>query len=89
MVACQVLLPYLLDSSLAWLERELRGNPSLTLTSSVRATLLEGIPTLRHVIVLLHRCHLAMFYLRGVFYHIAKRIAGIYYVSLALMDFSS
>ena len=28
-----------------------------------------------------HRAHLALFYLNGIFYHIAKRITGIQYVS--------
>jgi len=28
-----------------------------------------------------HRAHLALFYLNGVFYHIAKRLTGVQYVS--------
>ena len=31
---------------------------------------------------LIHRCHLALFYMRGIFYHIAKRFTGIHYVSI-------
>ena len=34
-----------------------------------------------------HRAHMALFYLTGVFYHIAKRITGVQYVSNNLIFF--
>ena len=34
-----------------------------------------------------HRAHMALFYLTGVFYHIAKRLTGVQYVRNNLIFF--
>ena len=83
MILLQVAAPYALDKLLSHWERELQQNPSLALTTEGRVRLLQIVRGVRHVLTLLHRCHLAAFYLRGAFYHVAKRVAGVHYVSEA------
>ena len=80
MVLLQVLAPYAIDRSLQWLEKELQQNAQLNIDTRTRAKALEVIPIVRNVLTVVHRCHLALFYMRGAFYHIAKRITGINYV---------
>ncbi|CAM9837900.1 unnamed protein product [Lampetra planeri] len=42
--------------------------------------LLHVVQTTRQALAFLHRLHMSLFYIRGVFYHLAKRVAGIQYV---------
>ncbi|XP_032818219.2 peroxisome biogenesis factor 10 [Petromyzon marinus] len=42
--------------------------------------LLRVVQTTRQALAFLHRLHMSLFYIRGVFYHLAKRVAGIRYV---------
>ena len=81
LISLHSLTPYLIDRALQWMTKELRNNPRLHVTPEGRERLLQGISSLRYIITVTHRCHLAAFYLKGVFYHIAKRVAGIRYVS--------
>lgn len=81
MVLLQVVTPYALHRLLDWLEKEMRHNMSLNISEQGRSSALELIKIARHIITILHRCHLAIFYMSGVFYHIAKRFTGINYVS--------
>ncbi|KAJ7395503.1 hypothetical protein BTVI_153659 [Pitangus sulphuratus] len=41
----------------------------------------QVVYVLKQCIPLLHRLHLALFYIHGTFYHLSKRVAGISYVS--------
>ncbi|NXG76684.1 PEX10 factor, partial [Baryphthengus martii] len=41
---------------------------------------LQTVHVLKQLIPLLHRLHLAVFYMNGTFYHLSKRIAGITYL---------
>uniref|UniRef100_A0A8C5VBQ2 Peroxisome biogenesis factor 10 n=1 Tax=Microcebus murinus TaxID=30608 RepID=A0A8C5VBQ2_MICMU len=52
-----------------------------TLTEQQRRGLLRAIFVLRQGLACLQRLHIAWFYLHGAFYHLAKRLAGISYVS--------
>ena len=77
MILMHAAAPYLLDRLLANIEMRAKSDdcsPELARFSSF-------IPVLRNAIVVIHRCHLALFYLRGIFYHISKRLAGTKYVS--------
>ncbi|XP_054857596.1 peroxisome biogenesis factor 10 [Eublepharis macularius] len=58
-----------------WLRNQLGG-----LTEQQRKLLSQVIYFLRHSIPLLRRLHLAIFYMKGVFYHISKRMAGVTYL---------
>ncbi|KAI0228345.1 Peroxisome biogenesis factor 10 [Lamellibrachia satsuma] len=78
MVALQILLPYILDRGLSLLEQQVHQNVDISL--EVKTRLLDAIPLVKHIITILQRCHLAAFYLNGLFYHLAKRVTGIYYV---------
>lgn len=81
MILLQVATPYILHRLLSWLEKEMQHNMALNITLEARTSVLEVIKVVRHTITVLHRCHLAVFYMTGVFYHIAKRVTGINYVS--------
>lgn len=74
--------PYLIDKALTRLELWLQtqGNSPYGLHPRVRNTLSTLIPIVRAGVVYVHRAHLALFYLNGIFYHIAKRITGIQYL---------
>lgn len=41
----------------------------------------QVVDVLKQSIPLLHRLHLAVFYIQGTFYHLSKRVTGISYVS--------
>lgn len=74
--------PYLIDKALTRLELWLQsqGNFPYGLHPRGRQTLSALIPFVRAGVVYVHRAHLALFYLNGIFYHIAKRITGIRYL---------
>lgn len=59
-----------------WIQRQVRE-----LTEQQKKTALQIVYVLKQFIPLLHRLHLAVFYIHGTFYHLSKRIAGIRYVS--------
>ncbi|XP_074874162.1 peroxisome biogenesis factor 10 isoform X2 [Carettochelys insculpta] len=50
------------------------------LTEQQKKSLLQTVYVLKQLIPLLHRLHLAIFYINGLFYHISKRITGISYL---------
>ncbi|NXG17416.1 PEX10 factor, partial [Grallaria varia] len=50
------------------------------LTEQQRKTTSQVVYVLKQSIPLLHRLHLALFYIHGTFYHLSKRIAGISYL---------
>lgn len=52
-----------------------------TLTEQQRKALQRAVFILRQGFACLHRFHVAWFYIHGTFYHLAKRLAGITYVS--------
>ncbi|KAL8613075.1 hypothetical protein ACOMHN_035016 [Nucella lapillus] len=82
MVALQVCSPHLLHLALDKLERRLEsGGPlPVAMTGPQRERLLWMIPVLRHAVTLVHRTHLSLFYIQGMFYHLAKRMSGIHYI---------
>ena len=82
MVSLQVLAPHLLTLSLERFEHQLRNSGSLNISPRARESILAVLPFIRKSITVIHRLHLAAFYINGSFYHIAKRFAGIHYVSL-------
>ena len=81
MSSLQVLGPYLFDRSLLFAEKKLRMSGSVGLRSEARDQLLAILPTLRHIVTILHRCHLTAFYMSGLYYHFSKRLTSIKYVS--------
>lgn len=52
-----------------------------TLTEQQKRTLQRATFILRQGLACLHRLHIAWFYIHGTFYHLAKRLTGITYVS--------
>lgn len=60
----------------AWIQRMVR-----MLNSQQRKSLKPVVFAVQQGITILHRVHVALFYINGVFYHLAKRTSGISYVS--------
>ena len=81
MILMHAAAPYIVDRLLVYVETKAKSDNS----SPELARFSEFIPALRHIVTVVHRCHLAAFYLRGVFYHISKRISGTRYVSWKLV----
>ncbi|CAH3173552.1 unnamed protein product [Porites lobata] len=84
---CLVLLyvfgPYVIEKMIMKLERWLQSQenwPKGLNHPRIREILSALIPLLRTAVVYTHRAHMALFYLTGVFYHIAKRITGVQYL---------
>lgn len=84
---CLVLLyvfgPYVIEKIIMKLERWLQSQenwPKGLNHPRTREILSALIPLLRTAVVYTHRAHMALFYLTGVFYHIAKRITGVQYL---------
>ncbi|XP_014799383.1 PREDICTED: peroxisome biogenesis factor 10 isoform X2 [Calidris pugnax] len=50
------------------------------LTEQQKKTVLQTVYVLKQCVPLLHRLHLAVFYISGTFYHLSKRITGITYL---------
>ncbi|KAJ7331633.1 peroxisome biogenesis factor 10 [Desmophyllum pertusum] len=82
LVVLYVLGPYVIDKALArlqlWLQTQ--DNWPSGLHARTREILLTFIPFLRTLLLYVHRAHLALFYLNGIFYHIAKRLTGVQYL---------
>ena len=81
MVLLHILTPYLLRRFFEWLEKTLRSPDSQEIPLETREFLLKSIPIAKTVVLYCHRLHMAVFYLQGLFYQIAKRISGVQYVS--------
>lgn len=60
----------------AWIQRAVR-----MLSSQQRKSLRPVVFAVQQGITVLHRVHVALFYITGAFYHVAKRTSGISYVS--------
>ena len=77
--------PYLLDRLLAYIPKLLETDRAAErISPERRQRISKMIPVLRHAVAIIQRTHMALFYLRGVFYHLAKRWTGIQYVSVTL-----
>ncbi|CAI9533231.1 unnamed protein product [Staurois parvus] len=58
-----------------WMHRKIASLPE-----QEKKTLAKTVYAIRQSITFLRRLHLAVFYMNGIFYHIAKRITGITYL---------
>lgn len=81
MVVLQVCAPHILQATLDKLERHIQSSSLPSLRPATKETILRIIPLIRKSVTIIHRVHLTVFYMDGIFYHLAKRIAGIHYVS--------
>lgn len=50
------------------------------LTPAQRSACAPAVPVLQQALDLLHRFHTAVFYLRGSFYHLSRRVSGVSYL---------
>ena len=78
MVSLQILVPYVVKKIL---DKTTSAASSLA-DDEQQQRALAVVAVSRKIIQVLHRTHLAVFYLNGVYYHISKRFTGISYVSL-------
>ena len=79
MILLQCAVPYILDRGLYLIEKHLNNN-TLRITSEAKEKLMNIIPALRHAILIVQRCNLALFYVKGIFYHLSKRFTNIHYI---------
>ncbi|ESP04252.1 hypothetical protein LOTGIDRAFT_237439 [Lottia gigantea] len=77
MALLHVVSPYILQKVLKNLETTLQTAPH---RAEETEKMLKALRALQQCLIYLHRLHLGIFYLRGVFYHIAKRITGVHYI---------
>ncbi len=69
----------------SWLRRWAQRAVGL-LSEPQRKACLPAVFVLQQSLALLHRLHVALFYVSGSFYHLSKRAAGISYVSVFLIN---
>ncbi|XP_072174895.1 peroxisome assembly protein 10-B-like isoform X2 [Diadema setosum] len=83
LVALHVGAPYLLDVTLSRVSLQLESGRRLPgLSRRASDQLHRWLPTLRSALTFVNRIHIAVFYLRGIFYHLAKRFSGIHYIQV-------
>lgn len=80
MIGLHVLAPHVLILALDKFEHQLRHSGSLNIKPRTRQWILGILPVLRDSISVIHRLHLASFYINGVFHHMSKRFAGVHYI---------
>lgn len=75
--------PLVFTLSQRLLQTSLRsGWLSTFLRPELSATLLRHAATVRYAATFIQQAHLAVFYLQGIYYHLAKRLAGIRHVAV-------
>jgi peroxin-10 len=84
MVSLHVFGPYGVMRFLDWVEKKFQTGEWDSVPKETREIILKSLHVLQKVLSLLQRLHLAVFYLRGVYYHIAKRLTDVSYVSCSL-----
>lgn len=81
MVALRIIVPHVVEKVLVYLESQLKhGGIAFPITEEQRRRLQSLLPRIRQAIPWLHRCHVAIFYLHGMFYQVAKRTMMFRYV---------
>lgn len=81
LVFAHVIFPYLVDKFLSRLSYRLEANLAVPgVSPNWREWLKSNLPLVRHLLLIVHRTHMGLFYISGVFYHIAKRSSGIQYL---------
>ncbi|XP_014673772.1 PREDICTED: peroxisome biogenesis factor 10-like [Priapulus caudatus] len=83
MVFLHVATPYIIHKLLLRLQNILKQpTNTLGIPAETRRLLLGYIPIIRRAVELLQRWHLAWFYVRGMYYQLAKRFTGVTYLSV-------
>lgn len=82
MILLQTSTPYLIDHVLTYVQNQIESNAALSVSRLARERIASVLTVTRNLVSLLHRCHLALFYINGIFYHVAKRILSIHYVRI-------
>ncbi|XP_002738322.1 peroxisome assembly protein 10-B-like [Saccoglossus kowalevskii] len=80
-VLLQIGVPYVIDQALKFVHNHINTvRTMLGLSDKVTNMILQCIPVLRTSVTYVHRFHLALFYLQGLFYHVAKRVVSVRYL---------
>ena len=80
MIALHTFFPLCLDKFFNYLERELMSNQLKFLSNQDQVYLLQALPKMRTMLITFHRLHLSVFYMKEIYYTLAKRIADVTYV---------
>ncbi|XP_048763074.2 peroxisome biogenesis factor 10-like [Ostrea edulis] len=86
MVSVHVFGPYGVMRFLDWVEKKFQSGEWDNVPKETREIILKSLPILQQALSLLQRFHLAFFYLRGVYYHIAKRLTDVSYIKFSLSN---
>nr|XP_034313288.1 peroxisome biogenesis factor 10 [Crassostrea gigas] len=84
LVSLHVFGPYAVGRFLGWVEKKFKSGDWDSVPQETREFILKSLPVLQQALSLLQRFHLALFYLRGVFYHIAKRLTNVSYIKFSV-----
>nr|XP_022318062.1 peroxisome biogenesis factor 10-like isoform X1 [Crassostrea virginica] len=85
-VSLHVFGPYGVARLLDWVEKKLQSGDWDSVPMETREIILKSLPVLQQALSLLQRFHLAVFYLRGIFYHIAKRLTDVSYIKFSVTN---
>ena len=80
LVLLHTVIPYCLEKFLNFLEKRLSWNQLTYVSNKNQARLSAALPKLKLIVVTIHRLHLSIFYIKGIYYTIAKRFVNIKYV---------
>lgn len=85
MIILHVSSPYVLQRILDICHRQLTtpGSNLDFLSPQSKHFILKIIPVIKQCLMFAHRLHLAAFYLKGIFYHVAKRVTNTHYVQFS------
>ncbi|XP_076813036.1 peroxisome biogenesis factor 10-like [Clavelina lepadiformis] len=73
-------LPFAIDKLLNSLEKKLQMERMTIVSEQNQTHLLEMLPKFKSVLVTLHRFHLSLFYMKALYYTVAKRVSGVQYL---------
>ena len=74
------IVPYCLEKCLSHLEKKLLLNQVNILSDQNQAKLFNALPKIKLMLITVHRLHLSIFYIKGIYFTIAKRLAAVNYV---------
>ena len=72
-------IPYAIEKIASRIEKSV-DNQAYGFTRTGKEHIKKLIMTIKHVLILTHRCNLALFYINGIYYHLSKRFTSIQYV---------
>jgi len=86
MIIFHSVVPYLLEKCFSYLEKRLLLNQLYILSNHNQAKLFNALPKIKLMLITIHRLHLSIFYIKGIYFTIAKRLANVNYAKYIVND---